>query len=62
MSISAGIAAIAFVIAVFAFANYKARQPYEPGKAIQIPYLGIQFLAVVAIVVLVAYLFSLGGK
>ena len=55
----AGMALAAFV---FAFANYKARRPYEPGKAFQVPYLAIQFLAIVAIVVMIAYLLSQGSS
>ena len=44
---------------IFAYANYKSRQPYEPGKMIQVPYLGVQFVAVVAIILMLAYLSSL---
>ncbi len=56
------IAGMVLAAAIFAFANYKARQPYEPGKAFQVPYLAIQFLSVLAIVVMVAYLSSLGSQ
>jgi len=34
----------------FAFANYKARQPYEPGPGFRVPYLAVQFIAVVVLV------------
>jgi hypothetical protein len=59
MSLYETIAGIVLAALVFAFANYKSRQPYEPGKAFQVPYLGIQFAAVLAIVLLLGYLSSL---
>ncbi len=61
MSVIETIAAMAVAALIFAAANYKARQPYEPGKLFQIPYVGIQFAAVLAIVILVAYLSNRGG-
>jgi hypothetical protein len=34
----------------FTFANYKSRRPYEPGPGFRVPYLAIQFIAVVVLV------------
>ncbi|MDH3474521.1 MAG: hypothetical protein OEM59_12580 [Rhodospirillales bacterium] len=59
MSLPETIAAMALAAFVFALANYRSRQPYEAGKLFQVPYLGIQFAAVLAIVLLLGYLSSL---
>jgi hypothetical protein len=34
----------------FAFANYRSRRPYEPGPGFRVPYLAIQFIAVLVLV------------
>ncbi|MFQ5533833.1 MAG: hypothetical protein ACE5EM_03310 [Sphingomonadales bacterium] len=53
---------IALLIAAFllaAFANYKSRQPLELGETRWIPYLGVQFVAVLAIIMMIAHLITL---
>ena len=57
MGLTIGIIVIAF--AVFAAALYISRKPVEPGEVRMIPYGGIQFLAVVAVLVASAHLISL---
>ena len=44
--------AVAIMVAaacVFAFANYRARRPYEPGPGFRVPYLAVQFVALVVL-------------
>lgn len=58
MSLTATLGIMAAAVVVFGLATYKARQPYEPGKA-YVPYLAIQFMAVVAIILMLGHLVSL---
>ena len=44
---------------VFGLATYKARQPYEPGRPPYVPYLVLQFMAVLAIILMAGHLVSL---
>ena len=62
MSVFQTIAAMVLAALIFALANYKARQPYEPGKLFQVPYIGVQFAAVLALVVMFAYLSHLSSQ
>ena len=57
MGLTIGIIVIAF--AVFAGALYISRKPVEPGEVSMIPYGGIQFLAIVVVLVALAHLISL---
>ncbi len=49
-----GIAAI-----VTGFANYKSRQPYEPGKLPWLPYNGLQFVGLIIVFLMAAHLITL---
>ena len=44
---------------VAGFSNYKARQPYEPGRMPWIPYMGLQYVALLVIVLRRAHLVTL---
>lgn len=59
MSLPVTIAILIAALAVLAFATYKARQPYEPGKPYAVPYMGIQFLAVLTIILMLGHLVTL---
>lgn len=59
MEIATVVVLIILAVSVIGFASYKQRRPYEPGTAFRVPYLAIQFLGVLAILLLVAYLSSL---
>ena len=50
---------LTFAVAVFAVATFMARQPKEDGVIRWIPYVGIQFVALLAIILDVAHLLSL---
>ena len=53
------LAALAAAIALFLYATYKARQPKEDGKLRWIPYGGVQFVAILVIVVALAHMVTL---
>lgn len=59
MSLIPTLAILAAAVLVFGWATYKARQPYEPGKSLYVPYLAIQFVAVLAIILMLGHLVSL---
>ena len=44
---------------VGAFANYKSRQPVELGKTSWIPFLGVQFVAILVVILMAAHLVTL---
>jgi hypothetical protein len=56
MSVQTTIGVLIATLIVFGFANYKARQPIEPGEPRWVPYVGIQFVSVVAMVYMIIYL------
>lgn len=56
MSFEITIGVLVATVAVFGFSNYKARQPVEPGEPRWVPYVGIQFISIVAIVYMIIYL------
>ena len=58
---SLGVTLVILVAAaiVFALATYKARQPYEPGRPPFVPYLVVQFVAVLAIILMAGHLVTL---
>ncbi len=59
MPLTVTIAILVVAALVFALATYKARQPYEPGRPPFVPYLVIQFVAVLAIILMAGHLVSL---
>ncbi|NKB59852.1 MAG: hypothetical protein GKS00_26375 [Alphaproteobacteria bacterium] len=56
---AATLAVLAAAVGLFLFATYKARQPHELGKLRWIPYGGIQFVAILIIVLALAHVISL---
>jgi hypothetical protein len=59
MSLSVTLTVIVVAALVFGLATYKARQPYEAGKPPTVPYLVIQFVAVLAIILMAGHLVTL---
>ena len=59
MSLTATLAILAVAALVFGLATYKARQPYQPGTSLYVPYLAIQFVAVLTIILMLGHLVSL---
>ena len=59
MDLTATLVILGFAVAVAAFANYKGRQPYEPGVTRWIPYTGLQFVALLVVVLMLAHLVTL---
>jgi hypothetical protein len=59
MSLPVTIAILTAALAVLALATYKARQPYEPGKPFAVPYMAIQFIAVLAVILMLGHLVTL---
>jgi hypothetical protein len=57
LGLTTAILVVAF--AVFAGAIFLSRRPVEPGQVRMIPYGGIQFLAIAAVLVTAAHLISL---
>ncbi len=56
MSVSTTIGVLVATLVVFGFANYKVRQPIEPSEIRWVPYVGIQFVSIVAVVYMIVYL------
>ncbi len=56
MSFETTIGVLITTLILFGFANYKARQPTEPGEPRWVPYVGIQFVSIVAVVYMIVYL------
>ena len=59
MSLTVTLSVLAVAAAIFGYANYKSRRPPEPGGAPLIPYGGIQFVALVAMILMLAHLVTL---
>ena len=59
MSLTVTISILVAALVVGAFANYKSRQPVEIGKTRWIPYLGVQFVAILAVILMAAHLVTL---
>lgn len=59
MSMTATIIVLVISAAVFGFANWRARKPYEPGKPDMVPWVPIQFAAILGVVLMLAHLVSL---
>ncbi|MDJ0949004.1 MAG: hypothetical protein QNJ94_08785 [Alphaproteobacteria bacterium] len=59
MSLTVTLIVLALAAALLAFSNYMSRCPTEPGKPRLIPYQGLQFVALIAIVLMLAHLVTL---
>ncbi|MCG8378799.1 MAG: hypothetical protein MI865_04900 [Proteobacteria bacterium] len=59
MSLSVTLITILAAMAVLGFAIYKARQPYQPAKRFHVPYLAIQFIAILTIILMLGHLVTL---
>lgn len=59
MSLTVTLVILAVAALVFGWATYRARRPYEPGSPPYVPYLAIQFVAVLAIILMLGHLVSL---
>ena len=59
MDLTVTLVILGFAVAVAAFANYKGRQPHEPGVIRWIPYTGLQFVALLVVVLMLAHLVTL---
>ncbi len=59
MSLTVTLAILVVAALVFGLATYKARQPYEPGRPPLVPYLVIQFVAVLAVILMAGHLVTL---
>lgn len=63
MSLSVTLSILLAALAVLGFATYKARQPYMPGRRLYVPYLAIQFIAILTIILMLGHLVTLlSGK
>ena len=58
MDIIIAVSVLTVAAALFGFANYKARQPYEPGPGFRVPYTALQFVLVLVAVVAVGFLLT----
>lgn len=59
MSLEVTIAVLAVALVIAALANYKSRRPLELGKVQWIPYLGVQFAAILVVVLMIGHLITL---
>ena len=59
MSLTVTLAILVAAALVFGWATYKARQPYEAGRPPFVPYLVVQFVAVLAVILMAGHLVSL---
>ncbi len=55
------ITGLVIAIAVFGWANWRARQPVQFGRVRMIPYTALMFAALVVILLMVAHVFTLLG-
>lgn len=59
MGLGITLAVLALAAVILAAATFISHRPVEPGQVRLLPYGGIQFLAIVAIIVTLAHLISL---
>ena len=59
MSLTLTLLILVIAAVIFGGATYMSRRPSEPGNVPLVPYGGIQFVALVAIVLMLAHLVSL---
>ena len=59
MSLAVTLVILAVAAVVFGFANWQSRRPRKPGEVSLVPWVGVQFLAAVAILLMLAHLVTL---
>ena len=59
MSLPVTLGIILAALAVLGYSTYKARRPYQPGNPPFVPYLAIQFVAVLTIILMLGHLITL---
>lgn len=59
MSLAATIVVLMTGLALFVGANYMSRKPTEPGTSRHIPWLGLQFIGLIVVVLMLAHLVTL---
>ena len=59
MMLGVTIASLAISLAVLGLANFMSRRPAKPGSVRMVPYHAVQFLALVAVLLMLAHLVSL---
>ena len=59
MDLTVTLVILGIAVVIAAVSNYKGRQPHEPGVIRWIPYTGLQFVALLVIVLMLAHLVTL---
>jgi len=59
MSLTLTLILLAACLAVLGIAQFRERRPYEPGRISLIPWMPLQFLAMMGVIVMLAHLVSL---
>jgi hypothetical protein len=59
MTLTSTLVVLGLAAALAGFANYKVRQPSEPGRPRWVPYLGLQFVGLLLVVLMLAHLVTL---
>ena len=59
MSLTATVVGLTLALVVFALATYQSRRPYEPGRSGLVPYGALQFVALLAVILMLAHLVTL---
>jgi len=59
MSLAVTLVVLALAGAVFGFANWRSRRPRAPGEVSLVPWTAVQFLAAVAVLLMLAHLVTL---
>lgn len=59
LSLNVTVAILLIAVVIAGIANYQARKPAEPGRVRWVPYVGVQFLAILIMVLMLAHLVSL---
>ena len=59
MSLTVTLIILGVAVVVAGISVYKARQPYEPGKIRWIPYVWLQYVALLVVVLMLAHLVTL---
>ena len=50
---------LGLAVVLVGFANYKSRQKPQPGQVRMVPYLGLQFLGILVVILMLAHLITL---
>ena len=59
LSLNVTVAILLIAVVIAGIANYQARKPAEPERVRWVPYVGVQFLAILIMVLMLAHLVSL---